>query len=167
MQIGDVTGEVIDLGLVRLYLMELGGHGSLGPTGRVVAFANSIVFQVSSGLFKQIHGVDFVWHDITLTLPPGADMASAKKKLLEAATDALKDYRDDILRQSQEIQRTAASDLGGGRPATGAAEILRHRRGGARPLPRASAPRRRNRRTRFAGTVERDNRFGASGAKHP
>lgn len=112
-QIGDVTGEVIDLGLVRLYLMELGGHGSLGPTGRVVAFANSIVFQVSSGLFKQIHGVDFVWHDITLTLPPGADMASAKKKLLEAATDALKDYRDDILRQSQEIQRTAASDLGG------------------------------------------------------
>jgi small-conductance mechanosensitive channel len=32
-QIGEVTGEVIELGLVRLYLMELGGHGSLGPTG--------------------------------------------------------------------------------------------------------------------------------------
>src|SRR5258708_26938517 len=57
-QIGDVTGEVIELGLVRLHLMELGGHGSLRPTGRVVAFANAIAFQVSSGLFKQIHGVN-------------------------------------------------------------------------------------------------------------
>src|ERR1700734_1693141 len=46
-QIGDVTGEVIDLGLVRMHLMELGGHGSAGPTGRVVAFPNSIAFQVS------------------------------------------------------------------------------------------------------------------------
>ena len=70
-QIGDVTGEVIELGLVRLYLMELGGHGSLGPTGRVVAFANSIVFQVSSGLFKQIHGVNFVWREIDPDSPGG------------------------------------------------------------------------------------------------
>src|SRR5437868_4595041 len=53
-QIGSVTGEVIDLGLVRLHLMELSGQGSLGPTGRVVAFANSIVFQASGGIFKQI-----------------------------------------------------------------------------------------------------------------
>ncbi len=79
-QIGDVTGEVIDLGLVRMYLMELGGHGSLGPTGGVVAFANSIVFQVSSGLFKQIHGVDFVWHEITLTLPAGADVTRGQEE---------------------------------------------------------------------------------------
>ena len=48
-QVGTVTGEVIDLGLVRLHLMELSGHGALGPTGRVVAFANSIVFQASGG----------------------------------------------------------------------------------------------------------------------
>jgi small-conductance mechanosensitive channel len=108
-QIGDVTGEVIELGLVRLYLMELGSHGSLGPTGRVVAFANSIVFQVSSGLFKQIHGVNFVWHEIVLTLPAAVDAGVAKRRLLAAVTDALKDYLDDILRQSKEIQRTAAS----------------------------------------------------------
>ncbi len=46
-QIGEVNGEVIELGLVRMYLMEFGGRGSLGPTGRVVAFANSVVFQVT------------------------------------------------------------------------------------------------------------------------
>jgi len=108
-QIGEVTGEVIDLGLVRLHLMELGGHGSLGPTGRVVAFANSIVFQVSSGLFKQIHGVNFVWREITLSLPAGIDYAATKKKLAAAVTSALKDDREEILRQTMEIQRATAS----------------------------------------------------------
>jgi len=85
-QIGDVTGEVIELGLVRLHLMEIGGHGQLGPTGRVVAFANSVVFQVSSGLFKQIPGVNFAWHEISLTLPAGTDYVTAKDKLMAAVT---------------------------------------------------------------------------------
>jgi small-conductance mechanosensitive channel len=112
-QIGEVTGEVIELGLVRLYLMELGAHGSSGPTGRVVAFANSIVFQVSSGLFKQIHGVNFVWREIVLSLPQGIDYAAAKEKLTAAVTHALKDYREEIVRQTQEIQKATASSSGG------------------------------------------------------
>ena len=109
-QIGDVTGEVIDLGLVRLHLMELGGKGLLGPTGRIVAFANSIVFQVSSGLFRQIHGVNFVWHELTLALPAGVDVAAAKAKLNDALKEALKDYREDIMRQTKEIERTTVSN---------------------------------------------------------
>ncbi len=32
-QVGSVTGEVIDLGLVRLHLMELSGEGPMAPTG--------------------------------------------------------------------------------------------------------------------------------------
>jgi small-conductance mechanosensitive channel len=112
-QIGDVTGEVIDLGLVRLHLMELGGHGQLGPTGRVVAFANSIVFQVSSGLFKQIHGVNFVWREISLSLPAGIDYTATKRKLAAAATNVLMEDREEILRQTKEIQRATSSNSGG------------------------------------------------------
>lgn len=112
-QIGEVTGEVIDLGLVRLHLMELGGHGSLGPTGRVVAFANSIVFQTSSGLFKQIHGVDLVWREMTLTLPAGIDYGAAKEKLQAAVTGALKEDSGEIARQSKEIQRARVSGSDG------------------------------------------------------
>jgi small-conductance mechanosensitive channel len=111
-QIGEVTGEVIDLGLVRMYLMELGGHGSLGPTGRVVAYANSIVFQVSSGLFKQIPGIDIAWHEITVKLPPLPDYASIKEQLLAATTAALKDHQEEIVRQTREIQRTTSSASG-------------------------------------------------------
>jgi small-conductance mechanosensitive channel len=111
-QIGEVTGEVVDLGLVRLHLMELGGHGQLGPTGRVVAFANSIVFQVSSGLFKQIHGVNLVWREMTVSLPAGADYAGTKKKLAAAVTNVLMDDREEILRQTKEIQRATPSSSG-------------------------------------------------------
>jgi small-conductance mechanosensitive channel len=112
-QIGEVTGEVFELGLVRLYLMELGGHGLLGPTGRVVAFANSIVFQVSSGLFKQIHGVNFTWRELVVNLPAGIDYTAAKEALLAAVVGAVKDYSDEIVRQTKEIQRATASNWSG------------------------------------------------------
>lgn len=109
-QVGAVTGEVIDLGLVRIHLMELGGEGSLSPTGRVVAFANSIIFQASSGLFKQIPGVSLAWHESTLTLPPDADYGALKDKLAAAVSHALAEYHEDIVRQTREIQRTASME---------------------------------------------------------
>jgi len=112
-QIGNVTGEVIELGLVRLHLMELSGQGPLGPTGRVVAFANSIIFQASGGLFKQIPGVNLAWHDITLKLPAGVDYAKVKDQLAEAVVDVIEDYREDIVRQTREIQKTALSSSSG------------------------------------------------------
>ena len=109
-QIGTVTGEVIDLGLVRLHLMELSGSGGpLGPTGRVVAFANSIVFQASGGIFKQIPGVNLAWHEITLTLPADADYSALKERLIAATNAVLDDYREDLARQTKELQRTAAA----------------------------------------------------------
>jgi small-conductance mechanosensitive channel len=112
-QIGSVTGEVIDLGLVRLHLLELSGQGPRGPTGRVVAFANSIVFQASGGIFKQIPGVNLAWHDITLSLPPKADPSAMKERLLAAANQVLSEYSEDMARQTREIQKTTSLHAGG------------------------------------------------------
>jgi len=112
-QIGEVAGEVIDLGLVRMYLMELGAKGAMGPTGRVVAFANSLVFQVSGGLFKQIPGVNFSWREVVLNLPPGADYAAIKAQLLASMQTALSAYLPEILRQTKEIERTTLSPSAG------------------------------------------------------
>ena len=112
-QIGNVTGEIIELGLVRMHLMELSGQGLMSPTGRVVAFANSIIFQASGGLFKQIPGVDLAWHEITLSLPEGADYAKMKDKLAASVTNVIHDYRDDIVRQTQAIQKAASSSVAG------------------------------------------------------
>jgi small-conductance mechanosensitive channel len=110
-QIGTVSGEVIDLGLVRMHLMELNSQGALGATGRVVAFANSIVFQASGGLFKQISGVNFAWRETTLALPQGADYAALKEKLFNAVNGVVKQYHDEIVRQTKEIQRTTSSSV--------------------------------------------------------
>jgi small-conductance mechanosensitive channel len=108
-QIGTVTGEVIEMGLVRLHLMELSGEGPVAPTGRVVAFANSIIFQSSGGLFKQIAGVNLAWHEVTFGLPSGADYGALKDKMLEAVTRVIEDYREDIVRQTREIQKAASA----------------------------------------------------------
>jgi hypothetical protein len=107
-QIGAVTGEVIDLGLVRLHLMELAGQG---PTGRVVAFANSVAFQSSGGIFKQIPGVNLAWHELTFTLPPAGDYSAIKEKLLTAANAVINDYRDEIVRQTREIHKNSTSPV--------------------------------------------------------
>lgn len=106
-QIGNVTGEVIDLGLVRLHLMELGPL--YGPTGRVVAFANSVVFQASGGIFKQIPGVNLAWREITLAVPESSDYAAVKAGLHAAADRVLADYRDELRRQTRELQKAARS----------------------------------------------------------
>jgi hypothetical protein len=108
-QIGTVVGEVIDLGLVRMHLMELNQQGPLGPTGRVVAFANLIVFQSSGGLFKQLSGVNILWRETTLTLPTVGDYGALKDKLLAAVSAVVSEYSDEILRQTKEAKRTSAS----------------------------------------------------------
>jgi hypothetical protein len=108
-QIGTVVGEVIDLGLVRMHLMELNTQGPLGPTGRVVAFANLIVFQASGGLFKQIPGVSISWHEMTLTLPVVRDYAALKARLWAAVAGVSNQYREEIARQTREIQRSTAA----------------------------------------------------------
>ena len=109
-QIGNVIGEIIEMGLVRMHLMELSGQPPMSPTGRVVAFANSIIFQASGGLFKQSPGVNLAWHEITLSLPPGADYATLKDRLLEAVTNVIEVYREDITRQTRAIQKAAGAN---------------------------------------------------------
>jgi small-conductance mechanosensitive channel len=104
-QVGAVTGEVIDIGLVRMHLLELGSRGPLERTGRTVAFANSIAFQSSGGLFKQIPGVNLAWHEVTLTLPAGSDYAALKNDLLASVGQVLAQYRDNLLEQSQLMDR--------------------------------------------------------------
>ena len=72
--VAGVTGDVIDIGLVRLYLMELAGTGiELYPTGRVVMFSNSVLFQAGTPLFKQVPGTEYAWHEVAISLTPGSN----------------------------------------------------------------------------------------------
>ncbi len=106
-QIGSVTGDVIELGLVRMHLMELGPQYT--PTGRVVAFANSVVFQVGGAIFKQIPGVSLAWREVTLAVPANGDYRAIKQRLLDTANGVLEKYRDELERQTRELRKTSSS----------------------------------------------------------
>src|SRR5262249_36789317 len=87
----------------------LSGQGAMNPTGRIVAFANSVIFQASGGLFKQLPGVkNLGWHEIAVSLPRASDYPNIKNELIEAVTRATQEYRDDIVRQTREIQKASS-----------------------------------------------------------
>ncbi len=105
--ISGVTGDVIDIGLVRMHLMELdGSSGDEQPTGRVVVFSNAVLFQPTANFFKQIPGTSFSWHRVTLTLAPETDYHRAEQLLMEAVNGVFADYRDEIKRQHFSMQQT-------------------------------------------------------------
>ncbi|HTW87184.1 MAG TPA: mechanosensitive ion channel domain-containing protein [Candidatus Binataceae bacterium] len=102
-QLGGVYGTVIDIGLVKLTLMELSGEGNFRqPTGRVVVFANSIVFQANGNFFKQAPGISFVWNEFRLMLSPDCDYLLAEKLLMNAVNDVFATYREDLRREYRE-----------------------------------------------------------------
>jgi small-conductance mechanosensitive channel len=112
-QIGNVTGDVLDIGLVRLHLMEL-GEGGL-PTGRVVVFSNSTVFG-SSNFFKQLPGSQFTWHQVKLTLAAAADYRKAEERLMAAVNGVFETYRAQMDRQHAEVSSNLSIELQETRP---------------------------------------------------
>lgn len=118
LSVGGVTGDVIEVGLVRLYLMELAGTGiDLYPTGRVVVFANSVMFQAAP-FFKQLPGTAFAWHEIAVTLAANANVAAVEKKLLEAVTSVFSRYQHAIDHQHSLVQRLLDTPMAAPTPAS-------------------------------------------------
>jgi small-conductance mechanosensitive channel len=109
-----VTGRVVDIGLVRIYLMELLGP-DLHATGRMIVLSNAVLFQPTA-LFKQIPGADYVWHTATLTIDATADVMEADKRLRAASDAVYEKYRAAIERQHAVVQRFIDFDASSPRP---------------------------------------------------
>lgn len=117
LQISRVTGQVAEIGLVRLYLMELGGTGSdAAPTGRIVEFPNSVVFDANAGVFKQLPGTSFAWHEVSVMLARDADYRSAEQSMLRAVDSVFADYSGVIERQHRDMERTMQVTMNAPRP---------------------------------------------------
>jgi small-conductance mechanosensitive channel len=98
-----VTGRVVEIGLVRIYLMELAGP-QLRSTGRMVVLSNAVLFQPTA-MFKQMPGGDFYWHTITMVFASTTEVADAEKRLAEAANSVYSKYRTAIEQQHAALQR--------------------------------------------------------------
>ena len=106
-QISGVTGDVVDVGLIRLHLMEVGGSGSdRHPTGRIVVFSNAVVFQPSASFYKQIPGTSFQWHEVSLILAPDSDYRQAEKRIVGAVETVFAGYHERIEQQHRQMEET-------------------------------------------------------------
>jgi small-conductance mechanosensitive channel len=106
-----VTGDVVDIGLVRFYMMEFTGSGiDMQPTGRICVFPNSVLFQTNP-LFKQVPGTEYTWREVALPLHPEADVDLAQKELLTAVSDVYASYSKLLERKHMTIEDTMAMYL--------------------------------------------------------
>jgi small-conductance mechanosensitive channel len=71
-EIEGVGGEVIEIGLLRTVLLEMGNWTSTGhPTGRRVAFPNS--FAIEGHYFNFSTAGQWLWDELQVTLPSAGD----------------------------------------------------------------------------------------------
>ena len=101
-EISGVVGNVVDIDLMRLSLMEVGqpGSGAEGmPTGRTVEFPNAIVFQPTSGFFKQVPGINFVWHQVVITLEGKSDYHASEDRIMRAVNEVYGGYSGKVEQQ--------------------------------------------------------------------
>jgi small-conductance mechanosensitive channel len=89
-EIEGVSGEVIEVGLLKTVLLELGNWTQTGnPTGRRVAFSNS--FAIERHYFNFSTSKQWLWDELQLTLPPSGDpylTAQQIREIIERETQA-------------------------------------------------------------------------------
>jgi small-conductance mechanosensitive channel len=90
-QLGGIKGDVIDIGVLRTTLMEVGEwvKGDL-YSGRVVRIANSFVFK--EPVFNYSGDFPFLWDEIVLPIKYGSDRRQAREILERVAREVVGEY---------------------------------------------------------------------------
>ena len=90
-QLGGIKGDVIDIGVLRTTVMEIGEwvDGDL-YNGRIVRIANSFVF--SEPVFNYTADFPFLWDEIKIPIRYGSDYELTKDILQRAADNIVGDY---------------------------------------------------------------------------
>jgi small-conductance mechanosensitive channel len=99
-EINGVGGEVVEIGLFRTALLETGNWTDKGhPTGRRVTFINN--FAITGQYFNFSTTGQWMWDEITVNIPPGADTY----KTIDAIHDAvIKETQNDASLAEREWQ---------------------------------------------------------------
>ena len=121
--ISGVRGDVIRLSFVQMTIMEMGQPPGERPddpnvwvksrqfTGRIVTVTNDKIFD--SPVFNYTREFPYIWEEITLPIPYGADRRRAEEILIEAATrhaihiDEMEDSALDKLQEHFFISRNS------------------------------------------------------------
>ena len=110
-EINQVKGDVIDIGLLRIAVLEVGNWvGAEQSTGRVVFFPNSFIFK--SHYFNYSTGNSFIWDEIRFTVTYESDWKRAREILEEVATRASQGFVDAAKTSQAQLERQYHINLG-------------------------------------------------------
>jgi len=85
-QIGSTIGDVVDIGLFRTTLLEIGNWvGADQLTGRTLVVANAAVFK--DPVFNYTQGSPYIWDEFTIPVSYGPKWEQAQRVMLAAITD--------------------------------------------------------------------------------
>lgn len=93
-KLGGIKGDVIEIGVLRTTLMELGDwvQGDL-YNGRIVRIANSFVFK--EPVFNYSGDFPFLWDELTVPIKYGSDWELADKILNESCREVVGEYTEE------------------------------------------------------------------------
>ncbi len=90
-QLGGIKGDVIDIGILRTTIMEMGEWvASDQYNGRIVRVANSFVFK--EPVFNYSAEFPFLWDEITIPIKYGGDHRAARALIARVADEVVGDY---------------------------------------------------------------------------
>ena len=103
-QIGDSSGDVIDVGFFYTRMLEIGKwiHGDQ-YSGRILQFPNAQIF--GAGVFNYTRDFQYIWDEVSLNITYNSNVDSAMKIMLGAGNGYTKDFlggaRAQLLRMQQ------------------------------------------------------------------
>jgi small-conductance mechanosensitive channel len=90
-QLGGIKGEVIDIGIIRTTIMEIGQWVDADLyNGRIVRIANSFVFK--EPVFNYSADFPFLWDEIKIPIKYGSDYPLAREIFYRIAQEIVGDY---------------------------------------------------------------------------
>lgn len=102
--LGGIKGDVVDIGLLRTTVMELGEWVNGDQyTGRIVRVANSYIF--NSPVYNYTANFDFLWDEIHVPIRFGSDVELVRNLLMQTAGELIDPYDEEAEEQWKKMQR--------------------------------------------------------------
>lgn len=110
-EINHVKGDVVDIGLLRIAVLEVGNWvGAEQSTGRVVFFPNSFIFK--NHYFNYSTTNSFIWDEIRITVTCESDWKKARQIIEHVAASVTQPFVDEARRSQEQVSRRFHINVG-------------------------------------------------------